>query len=313
MARWSYEMVVEYVEKQGGRVYTTKEEYKNTRVNMKFGCKICGNEIERTFKTYRNGNAHLCKECMKKKINKKRKLSEDEVLLRCNQYGCKLLSPYEDYENSSSIMTLQCSCGKIFKRHFADLREEKDYRCTFCSKHHYYTYEEVYDFIAQNGDKLLSTEYVRNNVKLKIQCQCGEIFERHFNNYKDLKQYHCEFCACSSKGEKIIKEILDEYNIEYIYDKQYFKDLINKKNGVLRPDFILPRYKIWIEFDGIQHFKPKSFGNKDKEQVLENFKNIQENDNIKDEYAKNNGWKMIRIPYTEINNIKEILIEELKL
>lgn len=313
MPRWSYEMVVEYVENQGGKVYTSKEDYKNTRVNMVFGCKICGGEILRTFKTYRDQKAYLCINCSKEDTSKKKRLSEQEVIDRCNRYGCKLLSPYNEYKNSDSLVKMQCKCGEVFERRFADLREEKDYRCTFCSKHHNYTYEEVYNFIASKGDRLLSTEYTKNNIKLKIQCQCGEIFDRHFNNYKDLEQYHCEFCACSSKGEKKIKEILDRYNINYVYNKQYFKDLINKNNNILRPDFILPKYKIWIEFDGIQHFTPKGFGIKDKKQILENFKVIQENDFIKNEYAKINNWKMIRIPYTQLNNIENILTKELKL
>ena len=33
------------------------------------------------------------------------------------------------------------------------------------------------------------------------------------------------------------------------------------------------------------------------------------NDRIKDEYAKANGWSMVRIPYTQYNNIENILDE----
>ena len=35
-------------------------------------------------------------------------------------------------------------------------------------------------------------------------------------------------------------------------------------------------------------------------------------DSIKDEYAKKNGWKLIRIPYWDFDNIEEILKEMVK-
>ena len=36
-------------------------------------------------------------------------------------------------------------------------------------------------------------------------------------------------------------------------------------------------------------------------------------DKIKDEYAKEHDWKLIRIPYWEYDNIENILIKELNL
>ena len=76
----------------------------------------------------------------------------------------------------------------------------------------------------------------------------------------------------------------------------------------MRPDFILPEYKIWIEFDGVQHYKIINyFGGLDK------FITLKIHDTFKNIYAKEHGYRMIRIPYWNINNIEHILNEELKI
>ena len=48
-------------------------------------------------------------------------------------------------------------------------------------------YIEVKNFIESKGNKLISTEYKNNKVNLKIQCKCGEIFNRTFGDFKNKK------------------------------------------------------------------------------------------------------------------------------
>ena len=108
----------------------------------------------------------------------------------------------------------------------------------------------------------------------------------------------------SSQGETRIIRWLNQNNIEYIHDKHYFNDLIGCGNGVLKPDFIIKDRKIWIEYDGEFHYK--DIHNDDS------LKKQQEHDKRKDNYAKEHGWKLIRIPYWEFDNIEEILEKELK-
>ena len=57
------------------------------------------------------------------------------------------------------------------------------------------TYEEVKGFIENNGCKLISEEYVDIHTKLKIQCSCGEIFEKDFTHFKDKNQRQCKKCG----------------------------------------------------------------------------------------------------------------------
>lgn len=67
-------------------------------------------------------------------------------------------------------------------------------------------------------------------------------------------------------------------------------------------DFYLPDLNIAIEYDGIQHYKPVvTFGGE------EAFAELKLNDNFKTEYCYKNNIKLIRIPYTEYNNISNFL------
>ena len=120
---------------------------------------------------------------------------------------------------------------------------------------------------------------------------------------KRIEPTKCTNCSNLSLGEKYIIEYLNDKNIDFYYDEVYFKDLVGCGGGKMRPDFILPSYKIWIEFDGAFHYRDFYHDG--------SFETQQENDKIKDEYAKEHGYKMIRIPYWEINKISNILDEKL--
>lgn len=102
-----------------------------------------------------------------------------------------------------------------------------------------------------------------------------------------------------SIGEKRISEYLNKNKIKYIYDFPYFDDLLSPRGNKLRPDFILPDYKIWIEFDGIFHYEQQYKGDGSED--------IKIHDKIKDIYSQEHDWKLIRIPYWEIENIEKIL------
>ena len=84
------------------------------------------------------------------------------------------------------------------------------------------------------------------------QCDCGSKPIEIMGN--SLITGGTTSCGClSSRGESVIKYLLDKHNI--IYKTQYiFKDLINPKtNSKLRFDFCIfenQQIKYMIEFDG---------------------------------------------------------------
>lgn len=136
----------------------------------------------------------------------------------------------------------------------------------------------------------------RDGVMWRCVCECGNIKDVLG---VDLRAGNVTSCGCmgKSKGEYYIEKILTQNNIPFV--KEFPQDI----NGhLMRYDFaILQNNKIsyFIEFDGEQHFHPvKHFGGK----VY--FDYIKENDNLKNNWCKNNNIPLIRIPYTELNNLK---------
>lgn len=66
--------------------------------------------------------------------------------------------------------------------------------------------------------------------------------------------------------------------------------------------------KLWIEYDGRQHFMPVNFKcNRDKKGAEENFERVKINDEIKNQYAIDNGWTLVRISYLDYDYIETIL------
>jgi very-short-patch-repair endonuclease len=67
---------------------------------------------------------------------------------------------------------------------------------------------------------------------------------------------------------------------------------------------MIPKHKIIIEYDGRQHFNPVGyFGG------VNTFNETVEKDNIKNLWAKNNGYRMVRISYKNKANIDSILLD----
>jgi len=138
--------------------------------------------------------------------------------------------------------------------------------------------------------------YINGKTKVKIICNKHGIFEQipatHSNGHG------CPSC-CESHGERNIRVFLEKNNVKYIKEKKFNK-CKNKK--LLSFDFYLPDLNTLIEFDGIQHFKPiNHFGG------IKAFNMLKYNDNLKNIFANQNQYKLIRISYNE--NINEKLLE----
>jgi hypothetical protein len=115
----------------------------------------------------------------------------------------------------------------------------------------------------------------------------------------------CPFCN-ESHGEKIIAKILDDYKI--LYKRQHgFK---NCKNILPLPfDFVIFHNKklLIIEYQGQQHYKPVSFGSKNKKETMKRFEQTRLNDDIKRKWCKAKNIPELEIPYWSIKKIESII------
>ena len=108
-----------------------------------------------------------------------------------------------------------------------------------------------------------------------------------------------------SHGERDVKRYLDNNKILYESQKKFDKcKIINP----LPFDFYLIDYNLCIEYDGEQHFEPR-FSKSNKSVI--NFEKLQKSDFIKNDFCKKNDIKLLRIPYYDKKNIKDILEKEI--
>ncbi len=136
-----------------------------------------------------------------------------------------------------------------------------------------------------------------NAVHLKLKpynCdECGAYFGR-----KAHLRVHIQSCTGNinvSGGELACMKALEilkiDYKREYIFHNC-------KAKRYLPFDFYLPKYDACIEYDGKQHFEPiKYFGGQAKYETRVKY------DGIKDEYCRKSNMMLLRIPYTEIENV----------
>lgn len=172
--------------------------------------------------------------------------------------------------------------------------------------------DNLSDFINKANNRHVNkydyslVDYKGTSVAVKIICPKHGVFEQLPNGH--LSGAGCPRCN-SSKGEIKIMKFLNNINLLYEEQKK-FKDCKNK--NPLPFDFYLPEYNICIEYDGEQHYIPKSFSSDNSiETKQKNLENIQKRDKIKTDYCIKNNIKLIRISYWDLNNISEILTQEL--
>lgn len=212
-----------------------------------------------------------------------------------------------EYKNMSTY--LECHCTKhdvYFKTSPQNILQ--GHECVECgleklSKKSTLSQKEFEDMIKLvNPDIEVISEYKGMSYDITVRCKkCGYTYTLNAQSLK-TNGTRCKKCSYTYKGEDEIIKILENLNCEYIHQHKFE----NCKD--IRPlpfDFYLQKYNLCIEYDGQQHFEHR-FG-------LENFIQTQKHDKIKNKYCEDNNIDLLRIPYWEFNNMKDIITKELKI
>lgn len=179
-------------------------------------------------------------------------------------------------------------------------------------------YTFLYKVNEQRGHSWYRVAWDANTIYGLFRChRCGNTFVKGlgFMIHHGKEKLLCPRCRWklgtilihkhdelqTSSGECKVMSYLDLHHITYDYG-YICKHLIFKEH--LHFDFWLPKYKIAIEYDGEQHFRPiKYFGGKRA------FKIEKIRDHIKNRYCNTHHIKLIRIAYNQ--SIKKVLSEKL--
>lgn len=255
-----------------------------------FKCSFCGKEFKAKISHIANGGIKSC---------------------GCQHYKLK-------YKEGDKIGPYKI---KIVKRITEQYNYKGEFECPYCNNHFITQISSVltgatkscgcihtYNLVGKKFGRLTPLEPTQkrqgSSIVWKCECDCGNIHYVSVNHLMQGKSKSCGQCNLKSIGEEKILIWLKQHDIIYETQKRFI-DCRDKKP--LPFDFYLPNYNICIEYDGLGHYK----SNENSWRTAENVKLTQFHDSIKNEYCKKNNIKLIRIPYTEYNNIETILEKEL--
>lgn len=274
--------------------YLILSEYKKTDVNILIEHLKCNTKFYQT--PYNHLKGYGCPNCSVKKKYSTEEFQEKSNKIHNNEYEIT-----GEYINSHTLIKIRhIECNSEFYQLPHNHINSKS-KCPICSKSHKKSkdeFQEESNRIYYNQYELLS-EYKTSRDKVKLKhLKCGKEFEINAS-------YHLNggICDCErenlSKGEFEIYKILKNNEIEFFYNKSI--DSCKNSNS-LRFDFYLPKYKVFIEFDGKQHYQPiKWFGGE------KSYEYLKKCDNIKNNWCYQNNFELIRISYKD--NIENKLNE----
>lgn len=276
---------------------TVLERVQNQRSKTNWKCKcICGNNCYK--RSDQLNNISMCSECdsLYRKgciLSPLGKLHPNIKDLTGNKYG-KLIVIEIDKEESLKkrgvVWKCKCECGNYKSVPSHSLINGL---VTSCGCNHFKEIKPGTRF-----GKIVVLKRIENSnagkAKYLCRCDCGTLCKIVGNDLRSGQQLSCG--CIKSKGEYKIIQLLNDNNIQYIKEAK-FDDC--KDENELPFDFqIFADEKFYLlEYDGKQH--------QDLKHAWNNFsyEKTKKHDDIKNQWCKEKNIPLIRIPYTNLNNL----------
>lgn len=217
-------------------------------------------------------------------------------------HGDKYTYRGDDYQTTASVITIGCSKHGEFRQragsHIAGSR------CKEC--HVEETRLSAEEFVKNaktvHGDRYDYSKvvYTGNKKKVEIVCSIHGSFWQKPNTHVS-KGAGCWPCA-ESKGERAVESILKKYGVNYIRE---YRVLPHR----YRFDFYLPEHNVFIEFNGLQHYKPVDvFGG------MAAYLSTVERDSVKRQLVQTIKGKLIVLTYLNLSDgsVEKALYQQLK-
>lgn len=284
-----------------GKLKVIKRYPQNTKDNhAQWECQCeCGKIVVYSGKTLTKGQAISCGCARKKDLTNKR-------------FGRLLVKKYAYSKNGNRYWECKCDCGNTTFVSTSSLNTGNTQSCG-CLHHDKIlklnnSKSTIPDMTGKFFGFLEVLDFDQYKTRGKNQeawywCKCHKCGSIKSINGHDIRNNKIHSCGCiTSYGEELLKQILNEENIQYI--TQYsFNDLISDKQVKLRFDFaIFNKNQLYclIEYQGDQHT------NKNNPFYSERLKL---HDNMKKEYCKKNNIKLLEF---NKNNDLKLEIKQLK-
>lgn len=297
------EFIMEAKTIHGNKYNYSSVEYKNAYTKIKIWC-----PIHKFF--YQTPQSHMfsgCKKCSFESVGKRASKKTKDVIQEFISIHGNLYDYSETiYTTARRKIKYKCEKHGVIEQKPV---HHKRYGCPKCGYDRLKLTTE--EFVKRAKDahgntySYLSTIYIDSTKKVIITCdQHGDFKQLPFMH---LRGSGCKKCK-DTVGEKCITSLLNQYNIKFEGQAKFPSAKFKNSGYPMIFDFYLPDYNLLIEYDGEQHFRAIDFFGGKK-----GFKQTQKRDAEKNEYCLTNNIKLLRIPYTEFDNIEEILRKELNL
>lgn len=299
--------------------------YKSDTYPLKFICKLCHHkfEIKPCILYERSYGCPYCRDLSKRPKNSKY-FNQKEFIIELQQRlpSLLLITPFKGYHKPIKLRCKYClhtwvttprnafhrnidlcpecmkwkqqsrtlNCVKWYQHNIRNKFPNESYRHYCCTAFNAYVHHK------NKSMKILSL-FNGTMYPIKIQCKkCG--YKRIILADTLLKAPVCTNCNKKlwSSGERIIATILDKHHILFEHS---FKPHTLIDQHYLHFDFKIK--DILIEYQGQQHYQPvEYFGGE------QYFKKQIKHDQMKRDWAKKNGYKLVEIRYDQ--NIKEVML-----
>lgn len=271
-----YNNLVELVNNKGGKVISDR--YINNATNITIECRK-----EHQWQAAPN-KIKLGKWCPKC-CNRYPAQAKKDFYKLVQERGGKVLSKYINTQNK---ILLECSKGHQWKVIPSNIKSGT--WCAKCAHNCPVQSEEIFHkIVKEQGGKVLGT-YINTRTKVLIECSKGhqwEVIAARIN----------QGCWCPTCNESHLERgtrlYLEKNNIPY--EREYTLPELSRK----RYDFYLPDHNIFIELDGAQHFQETPFFHRSSDE----FTSDQNSDRLKTLLIMSLGHRLIRIDYTQKENI----------
>lgn len=253
-------------------------------------CKDHGTFIQR-YSDHKNGNG--CPKCGGVHRYNTEEIIEQFINIHGNKYNYSSVD-YVGWDNKVEII---CPKHGVFKQ--TPHNHKSGDGCPICAGRYLNNQLIIEQFIDTHGDKYdySIVDYQGATTKVEIICPKHGVFKQAPIQHK--KGNGCPICK-ESKGEEIIRLFLINNNINFI--QEYFvSDGINNKEGN-RYDFYLPEIDTYLEYQGIQHYKPVEFFGGEEQFLKRQYKDFD-----KFLMCTFSGADLLTIPFYYINRIDEYL------
>ena len=246
-----------------------------------------------------------CPECAKIHFSEIRTKSFPDFVDDARKvHGDKYIYIEDTYKNGRTKMTMVCpEHGEFEQRPNSHIQGSG---CPKCAGFQRTTKDFIVEARKVHGDKYdySKSDYKSATEKVCIICPIhGEFWQTPSNHLHGTGCPHC----VKSTGEDAIYEWLTKNNINHIRQYKVIPNQVLFGRNLFKIDFYLPDHNTFIEFHGRQHYKRVSLWNTEDE-----FAEQQDRDRRLRDYCKRNKIRLIEIPYTEIENIENILKNKIK-